>query len=161
MKTKENNEIRDLVNRVRLLMTEADEHITEESGDGVPYGDQDELFSSITNTAKTQFGADFSKTDNPMIYYPDNGDVTLTGAISTLSDATFVYKYKDDSGGCYIWANELKLNKETLRTLNVIYGVYENWKQELSTAEDIKPMSLKNQSQDENVNPNMVPGDDF
>ena len=163
MKTKENNEIRNLVNRVRFLMAEADEHDSgHEDGDGVPYTDQDELFSSIKDTAKAQFGADFSKIENPMIYYPqDGGDVTLSGNLPTLSDATFMYKYKNDSGGCYIWVNELKLNEDTLNTLNVMFGVYKNWKDELARAEDIKPMSLKNQTQDENVNPNMVPGDDF
>lgn len=162
MKTKENNEIRDMVNHVRKLINESQNYMgsTEET-DGVPYTDQDELFSSIKDTAKTQFGADFSKADNPMIYYPQEGDVTLSGNLPTLSDATFMYKYKNDSGGCYIWVNELKLNEDTLNTLNVMFGVYKNWKDELARAEDIKPMSLKNQAQDENVNPNMVPGDDF
>ena len=101
--------------------------------------------TSIMETAKTQFGADFSKYKTPMLYYPKDGDVTLSGTIPGMGgDVKFQFRYKDASGnGCFIWSNYLVLSDETLTTLKKINGVYKNWKQSLSSAEDIKPMNYK------------------
>jgi len=113
--------------------------------DTVPYTMQDELMANITQTAKTQFGADFSQSDNPMLYYPKDGDVTLSGTIGDMNDAKFQFRYKDSSGnGCYVWVDPLQLTDETIKKLSVINGVYKNWKNDLASAEDIKPMSYKN-----------------
>ena len=101
--------------------------------------------ANITQTAKTQFGADFSQSDNPMLYYPKDGDVTLSGTIGDMNDAKFQFRYKDSSGnGCYVWVDPLQLTDETIKKLSVINGVYKNWKNDLASAEDIKPMSYKN-----------------
>lgn len=119
-----------------------------DTNDGVPYTMQDELMANITQTAKTQFGADFSQSKSPMIYYPKDGDVILSGTISDMNNARFHFRYKDSSGnGCYIWVESLQLSDEILKKLSVVYGVYKNWKKELSSSEDIKPMSLKNEMQ--------------
>ena len=102
--------------------------------------------ANITQTAKTQFGADFSQSDKPMLYYPKDGDVTLSGTISDMNDAKFQFRYKDSSGnGCYVWVSPLQLTDEVIKKLSVINGVFKNWKNDLSSAEDIKPMSLKNE----------------
>lgn len=116
----------------------------EEKTDGVPYTMDDELMSSIIETTKTQFGADFTGFSNPMLYYPEDGDVVLSGKIPTLNDMRFQYRFKDQNGGCYVWSSPLTLNKDTISTLSRIFGVFENWKNELKTTEDIKPMNLKN-----------------
>ena len=134
--------------------------------EGVPYTMQDELMQSITQTAKTQFGADFTKVKNPMLYYPETGDVEVNGLIGTLNDAKFQFRYRDTNGGCYIWVSPLNLNDNTLVTIQKINGVYKNWKQQLSEAEDIKPMSIRNEDQtapqqQAQVPQGMVPGDDM
>lgn len=116
----------------------------EEKTDGVPYTMDDELMSSIIETTKTQFGADFTGFSNPMLYYPEDGDVVLSGKIPTLNDMRFQFRFKDQNGGCYVWSSPLTLNKDTISTLSRIFGVFENWKNELKTTEDIKPMNLKN-----------------
>ena len=116
----------------------------EEKTDGVPYTMNDELMSSILETTKAQFGADFTGFSNPMLYYPEDGDVVLSGKIPTLNDMRFQFRFKDQNGGCYVWSSPLTLNKDTISTLSRIYGVFENWKNELTTTEDIKPMNLKN-----------------
>ena len=115
----------------------------EEKTDGVPYTMNDELMSSILETTKAQFGADFTGFTNPMLYYPEDGDVVLSGKIPTLNDMRFQFRFKDQNGGCYVWSSPLTLNKDTISTLSRIYGVFENWKNELQTTEDIKPMNLK------------------
>lgn len=155
--------------KVRTSLNESNEYDgvgDDDNKDGVPYTMQDELMQSITQTAKTQFGADFTKVENPMIYYPENGDVELNGVVATLNDAKFQFRYKDTNGGCYIWVSPLNLNDNSLRTISVIHGVYKNWKQDLSNAEDIKPMSIRNedtnnmQQNQQQQTPGMVPGDD-
>lgn len=155
----------------RGVLIEENEHDgvgNDGNDDGVPYTMQDELMQSITQTAKTQFGADFTKTKNPMIYYPETGDVEVNGVIGTLNDAKFQFRYRDTNGGCYIWVSPLNLNDNTLVTIQKINGVYKNWKQQLSEAEDIKPMSIRNEEQMGNQNQQteqypqgMVPGDDM
>ena len=118
---------------------------TENEYDAVPYTMQDELMANITQTAKTQFGADFSQSDNPMLYYPKDGDVVLSGTIGDMNNAKFQFRYKDSSGnGCYIWTEPLQLTDETIKKLSVINGVFKNWKHDLASSEDIKPMGLKN-----------------
>lgn len=172
---KEDVEIRNLLNEIRhlsgSLLTEGEndnegdkqKQVKEETEtDAVPYTMQDELMSSITQTCKTQFGASFLQSKNPMLYYPESEDITLSGTISSLNDAKFQFRYKDSNGGCYIWTEPLLLNDDNVKTLSVIYGVYKNWKQELAGTEDIKPMSVRNeQSTEDNSNSVMVPGDDF
>ena len=96
-------------------------------------------------TCKTQFGADFTKHNDPspMIYYPSDGDVVLSGTVPGLNNAKFQFRYKDSSFGCYLWTDSLVLNDDNLKKLSRINGVYKNWVQELQTSADIKPIGYK------------------
>lgn len=114
-----------------------------EGSESVPYTKSDEMMKNITETAKTQFGASFEGFENPMLYYPEDGDVVLCGKIPSLNNLLFQYRYLDSNGGCYIWTSPLTLNRDVITKLNRIFGVYDNWKKELSSAKDIKPMSYK------------------
>lgn len=153
-------EIRESLDRIRLInegrlldedysyssdSTQAPSYNSSNTTDAVPYTMQDEIMSNITQTAKTQFGADFSQSDKPMLYYPKDQDVVLSGVIPSMNDAKFQFRYKDSSGnGCYVWTEPLQLTKETIKRLSVIQGTYENWKKELDGVEDKKPMGMKN-----------------
>lgn len=132
-------------NRIKNLNEFASSSAYNNSESSVPYTMQDQIMSDVTQSAKTQFGADFSQVEKPMLYYPNSGDVTLNGTIGDLNDAKFQFRYKDSSGnGCYIWISPLQLTDETLKKLSVINGFFKNWKNDLASAEDIKPMSMKN-----------------
>lgn len=140
---KEFIDIQDTLNRLRTKVSLLKEN--NEKTDGVPYTSNDELMSSSIEAAKTQFGADFSNHETPMLYYPQDGDVILSGTIPSLNNAKFQYRYKDSSGmGCYFWSDSLILNDENLTKVSRILGVFKNWKADLEKSEDIKPMSLKN-----------------
>lgn len=116
-----------------------------EPNGAVPYGQQDELFKNSIQPCRTQFGADFSKLKSPMLYYPD-GDITLSGVIPSLNNAKFQYRFLEPSGnGCFIWLDSIQLTDDTINRINKIYGVYKNWRQQLSTSEDNKPLKLKNE----------------
>lgn len=117
-----------------------------ENKDAVPYSQQDELFKASLQPCRTQFGADFSKLKNPMLYYPEDGDITLSGVIPSLNNAKFQYRFLEPSGnGCFIWLDSIQLTEDTINRINKIYGVYKNWRQQLSTSEDNKPLKLKNE----------------
>lgn len=142
------NDIRETFNRFRKALNEAENEINNDSNDkeGVPYTQQDELLQTSLQTAKEQFGADFTKSEHPMFYYKQDGDVTLSGEIPSLNNSVFQFRYKDPSGcGCFFWTKgQIILSDENIKKLQKINGVYKNWRQELSTSEDIRPTELKN-----------------
>lgn len=118
----------------------------EGSQDAVPYTNQDEMLKNSLQPCRTQFGADFSKLKNPMLYYPQDGDITLSGVIPSLNNAKFQYRFLEPSGnGCFLWLDSIQLTDDTINRINKIYGVYKNWRQQLSTSEDNKPLKLKNE----------------
>lgn len=157
------NIVRQVFNKMHQPITYSqksflNESVDDVSGDSVPYTKQDELFNSIIETCKTQFGADFSKTTNPMLYFPKGEDIKISGEIPLMDDAKFQFSYKD-SDGCQVWVDPLKLNDETLDKMRLILGVYKNWKKEVLQYGDYKPMSI-NQSEQNQEQTNLQPGDD-
>lgn len=112
--------------------------------DAKPYTREDELMSSAVQSAKTQFGADFTKFKKAMLYYPKDGDVTLSGEIPDMNSAKFQFRYKD-ANGCFLWVDNLVVTDDVVTKLSRMYGFYKNWKKELSNSEDIRPMSYRNE----------------
>lgn len=147
------NDIRETFKRFRMALNEsenADQKRPQERQGGIAYTQQDELLQTSMQTAKEQFGADFTNIKTPMFYYKEDGDVTFSCEIPSLNNAKVQYRYKDPSGvGCFFWSGDgsIILSDENLNKLSKIYGVYKNWKQELSTSEDIRPINLKNEEQ--------------
>lgn len=138
------NDIREIFNCFRKALNEAEEN---DAQNGVPYSKQDELYQTSTQTAKEQFGANFSDVDNAMYYFKDDGNVILTGTIPSMNNIKFQMKYKDSSGnGLFIWTDgQLVISDENIKTLNKVLGVYKNWKQEITSMEDYKPTNLRNE----------------
>lgn len=109
-----------------------DEHDTE----GVPVTD-DPKFGNQTLTkqkdAAKEIGADFKNFDTPLLFYPEDGDLVLSGEIPDMSDLKFQFRYKDSSGqGCYVWVEGLQLTDENIKKINRIQGFYKNWKDEIT-----------------------------
>lgn len=134
---------------VRKILNESELNAAEEKendGDAVPYTSHDEMLKNSLQPCRTQFGADFSKLKNPMLYYPQDGDITLSGVIPSLNNAKFQYRFLEPSGnGCFVWLDSIQLTDDTINRINKIYGVYKNWRQQLLTSEDNKPLKLKNE----------------
>ena len=141
------NDIRETFERFRKALNEAEEGQTEwynQKQNGVPYTQQDELLQTSMQSAKEQFGADFSNIKTPMFYYKEDDDVTFSGEIPGLNDSRFQFSFKG-SPGCYFWSGKdaLPLDDDVLTKLSRIYGVYKNWKNELSNSADRKPMTMR------------------
>lgn len=129
------------------LLREAEERATEdnkqvnEQPDAVPYTAQDTLMTNVLASAKQEFGADFNSIKNPMLYYPKDGDITLSGVIPMLQDAKFQFRYKvGDGAGCYVWSNPyMPISDKTIQIIQKVNGVCKNWRDEISKSEDCKP----------------------
>jgi len=156
--SKEYNQIKNLVETIRKAQSSINENNAqhgksllkeeEEKSDAnsVPYSKQDTLYNNSVQPCKTVFGADFSKLDNCMLYYKDDGDVTLSGVVPSMNNAKFQFRYLEPSGnGLFIWLDNLQLSDDILNRLNKMHGVYKNWRKMLTTNDDIKPLSLKNE----------------
>lgn len=145
-----------------------------EGKESIPYNMQDELMASSIETCKKQFGADFENFKTPMLYYPQDGDVVLSGEIGGLNNAKFQFRLKDPTGeGCFIWTEPIQLTETNINQLKVVYGVFKNWKTDLETAEDKKPMGMQGQKiqvnnqkeqeaqEQQQPKPQLIPGDDY
>lgn len=134
-------DIRSTLDKIRQINEDAESNGN--NTDGVPYTDQDELYKFSIEATRQQFGADYSKSKTPMLYDPTDGDVTLSGIIPSLDNAPFHYRFLEENG-CYIWLNGLALSDEVLMKLNRVYGVYKNWRKEIESSGDRKPISFQN-----------------
>ena len=120
-----NDDIRKTFERLRKALNESE---TEKQG-GIPYTQQDELLQTTMQTAKEQFGGDFTDIKTPMFYYRQDGDVTFSCVIPSLNNSKVQFRYKDPSGnGCYFWSGDgsIMLTDENLNKLSKIWGVYKN-----------------------------------
>lgn len=153
------NLVRSFFNSSRIIT----EDTSNENLDTIPYTKQDELYNSIIETCKSQFGADFSKVKNPMLYFPQGEDVKLSGEIPLMDNAKFQFSFKE-SEGCQIWLSPLKLTDDTLDKIRLILGVYKNWKKEVLQYGDYKPVGAGNKVDDnqtkEEQPKQLQPGDD-
>lgn len=127
------------------LLREASDKNDRQSQDSVPYTQQDTLMTNTLQSAKQEFGADFNSIKNPMMYWPKDGDITLSGIIPELNDAKFQFRYKvGDGAGCYVWSNPyMPVSDKTIQILSKVNGVCKNWRDEISKSEDCKPSNYK------------------
>lgn len=94
-------------------------------------------------------GIEFSRpndddpSESPLIYMPDTNNIVFSGTIPSLSNLKWQFVLKNNTGnGCFLWADELILNKENLKTLSKLQGFYENWKAEWqNSASDLEQLS--------------------
>ena len=158
----DDNETRDILKSIRSMLgrlennesifdsddnqgNQNEDEFDEKNQDAVPYTAQDTLMTNVLASAKQEFGADFNEIKNPMLYYPEDGDITLSGIIPEMNDAKFQFRYKvGDGAGCYIWSNPyLPISDKTIQTLSKVNGVCKNWRDEISKSEDSKPSNYK------------------
>ena len=80
-----------------------------------------------------------------MLYYPSDGDITLSGVIPEMNDAKFQFRYKvGDGAGCYVWSNPyMPISDKTIQTLSKVNGVCKNWRDEISKSEDCRPSNYR------------------
>lgn len=136
----------DIYNTFKLLREANDRNNNpKDNNDAIPYSAQDTLMTNVLASAKQEFGADFNQIKNPMLYYPSDGDITLSGVIPEMNDAKFQFRYKvGDGAGCYVWSNPyMPISDKTIQTLSKVNGVCKNWRDEISKSEDCRPSNYR------------------
>jgi hypothetical protein len=163
----ENIILTESIARLRQLKDKLNEEQEQNDAlDAVPYTVNDDLLAEMTNEAKSLFGADYSKSKTPMLYYPKDGDVTLTGEIPGLENAKFQFKLNSnsDGSGIILWVDSLPISDSAISTLSKLNGAGKNWKKHLNEIgrQDVKPVSVRdNDNSTEQLNESRVDGDDL
>ena len=93
-------------------------------------------------------GAQFTKpgegkvSESPLIFIPSTNNLVFSGTIPCLNNLKFQFVLKTNTGnGCFVWADELILNKDNIQILNKLYGYYLNWKDQWnSESADLEKM---------------------
>lgn len=137
--------LQDIYESFRVLRESKDDNSPKDKNDAIPYTAQDTLMTNVLASAKQEFGADFNQIKNPMLYYPSDGDITLSGVIPEMNDAKFQFRYKvGDGAGCYVWSNPyMPISDKTIQTLSKVNGVCKNWRDEISKSEDCRPSNYR------------------
>ena len=95
-------------------------------------------------------GAKFAKENsenaesNPLVYFPETGNLIFSGSIPCLSDLKFQFSMNDVTGAPYIFVDGLALTDDVMTTLLKLQGYYKNWRDEWLVADDILGQLSKN-----------------
>lgn len=95
--------------------------------DSVVIPKDDEKLNEFVNNI-TKFVGALKIDDNAMIVYPKQGDVIFNGIITDMNNLKFQFRYNDQSGGLYIWADSTLLTKEIADKLSKLVMIREQWK---------------------------------
>lgn len=95
--------------------------------DSVVIPRDDEKLNEFVNNI-TKFVGALKIDDNAMIVYPKQGDVIFNGIITDMNNLKFQFRYNDQSGGLYIWADSTLLTKEIADKLSKLVMIREQWK---------------------------------
>lgn len=87
----------------------------------------DEKFSEFCNNI-TKFVGAIKIDDKAQIVYPKDNDVVFNGAITDMNNLKFQFRYNDQGGGLYIWAESTLLTKEITEKLAKLVLIREQWK---------------------------------
>ena len=86
----------------------------------------EEFKAAVDGGAEFAAGHEENPEDSPLIYFPDNGNLTFSGRIRNIK---WQFVLKDESGeGCYIWTDKLQLTHANMQVLNKLQGFFENWR---------------------------------
>lgn len=124
----------------RLLIEDGGEQMPEKAiaitddpkfGEKVLTKQKEHFRSAVDNGVEFSKPNDDNPEESPLIYMPNTGNIIFSGTIPSLGNLKWQFVLKNNTGnGCFIWADELILNKDNLKTLSKLNGYYENWKAE-------------------------------
>lgn len=117
---------RQILNKVRVLTEEMTQNPTDNKNE-VVINKKDEKFMEFSNNI-TKFVGALKTDEKAMIVYPKEGDVVFNGVITDMNNLKFQFRYNDQSGGLYIWADSMLLTKEVTEKLAKLAVIREQWK---------------------------------
>jgi len=99
---------------------------------------QIEVFKTTVHSG-AKFGTENEENpeSNPLVYYPESGNLVFSGSIPTLSGLKFQYSLNDVTNAPYIFVDGLALTDDVMMTLRKMSGHFKNWKEEFLAATDL------------------------
>ena len=98
-----------------------------QNSDEIVIDKNDEKFQEFSNNI-TKFVGALRVDDKAQIVYPNDSDVVFNGIITDLNNLKFQFRYNDQSGGLYIWADSLLLTKEVSDKIAKLVTIRGQWK---------------------------------
>jgi len=106
-------------------------------GDHVLSNQIDAFKQAVNGGAKFAKPNDDDTESNPLVYFPNTGNLIFSGSIPTLSDLKFQFSLNDVTASPYIFVDGLALTEEVVNTLNKIRSYYLNWRDSWLASSDI------------------------
>lgn len=106
-------------------------------GDNVLQNQIDSFKQAVNGGAKFAKPNDEDAQSNPLVYFPETGNLVFTGSIPTLSDLKFQFSLNDVTNAPYIFVDGLALTEDVVTTLNKLRGYYLNWRDEWLSSSDL------------------------
>lgn len=123
----EDNYTREWLNKIRRLNESVNENPTEKTSE-IVINRSDEKFMEFSRNI-TQFVGALKTDEKAMIVYPNESDVIFNGVITDMNNLKFQFRYNDQSGGLYIWADSMLLTKEISEKLAKLVIIRDQWKE--------------------------------
>lgn len=127
MMLNEDNYTREWLNKIRRLNESVNENPTEKTSE-IVINRSDEKFMEFSRNI-TQFVGALKTDEKAMIVYPNESDVIFNGVITDMNNLKFQFRYNDQSGGLYIWADSMLLTKEISEKLAKLVIIRDQWKE--------------------------------
>ncbi len=120
---------RTFLNKMRLSENKKDTNpqiLREENENEIIVDRNEEVFTETIGNINSFVGS-VKVDDRSMIIYPNSTDVIFNCVISDLNNLKVQFRYNDQSGGLYIWADSMLITKITADKLTKLVSIKENW----------------------------------
>lgn len=120
---------RTFLNKVRLNETKNNtkyQILREENENEIIVDRSEDIFEETIGSINSFVGS-VRVDDRAMIIYPSSTDVIFNCVISDLNNLKVQFRYNDQSGGLYVWADSMLITKVTADKLAKLVSVKENW----------------------------------
>ena len=120
---------RAFLNKMRLSENKKDTNlqILKEENENEMLVDRNEEVFTETISNINSFVGSVKVDDRSMIIYPNSTDVIFNCVISDLNNLKVQFRYNDQSGGLYIWADSMLMTRVTADKLAKLVSIKENW----------------------------------
>lgn len=120
---------RAFLNKMRLSENKKDTNpqiLKEENENEILVDRNEEVFTETISNINSFVGS-VKVDDKSMVIYPNSTDVIFNCVVSDLNNLKIQFRYNDQSGGLYIWADSMLITKVTADKLAKLVSIKENW----------------------------------
>lgn len=106
-------------------------------GNNVLQNQIDSFKQTVNNGARFAKENSEEAESNPLVFFPETGNLVFSGSIPNMSGLKFQYSLNDVTGAPYIFVDGLALTDDVITTLNKMNGHYKNWRDEWLESGDL------------------------